>query len=53
VPLENFLEKYCCLLPSRSPGADPRSEVKAILDSLDLPLTDWQAGKTKVRFHQK
>ncbi|XP_052271099.1 unconventional myosin-VIIb-like isoform X2 [Dreissena polymorpha] len=48
VPLETFLDKYSCLLTSRSLGADPRSEVKAILDSLNLPITDWQAGKTKV-----
>ncbi|XP_052766932.1 myosin-I heavy chain-like isoform X3 [Mya arenaria] len=48
VPLETFLDKYSCLLGAREAGAEPRSEVKVILDSLHLPATDWQAGKTKV-----
>ncbi|XP_045181128.2 myosin-I heavy chain-like isoform X2 [Mercenaria mercenaria] len=48
VSLENFLDKYACLLSLRSTGDDPRSEVKVILDRLSLPSTDWQVGKTKV-----
>lgn len=50
VPIENFLDKYACLLSQRSTGADTRSEVKVILNALGLPSTDWQVGKTKVSY---
>ncbi|KAK3585200.1 hypothetical protein CHS0354_027488 [Potamilus streckersoni] len=48
VPVESFHDKYKCLLPSKSSDVDSREEVRNILKTLNLPIHDWQIGKTKV-----
>ncbi|KAL4238115.1 MyTH4 domain [Mactra antiquata] len=47
VTFDSFMDKYACLLHNRSIGDDPRSAVKVILETLNLPKTDWQVGKSK------
>ncbi|KAL3874589.1 hypothetical protein ACJMK2_037577 [Sinanodonta woodiana] len=48
VPVESFHEKYKCLLPSKLSNVESREEVRNILNTLKLPIHDWQVGKTKV-----
>ena len=49
VTAKEFLDKYRCLADDRNPlPKDSRQAVAQIMNSLKVPETEWQIGKTKV-----
>lgn len=44
-----FLDKYKCLTPKLNSEDEHKVTVTNILNLLDLPQTEWQVGKTRVR----
>ena len=50
MPAREFLAKYQCLASGGRDAlpSDPKQAVRVILNSLNVPETEWQVGKTKV-----
>ncbi|KAK6638774.1 hypothetical protein RUM43_007042 [Polyplax serrata] len=50
--LSEFIQKFKCLLKTRLP-ASPKEAISAIINTHNIPQTEWQIGQTKVflRFH--